>query len=300
MRHFSNYIKKIKNERILEIGDYENLNIIPFLVSAEISIQLAYRLKQIKQNNTILFNGNFMLKRLFLASLFLFSSCITPWNGYKNVEKNEYRQGILVIRETPLYEYPIENKKYQIAKCKEGALFEVDDSYFNKDLIIHDEIATSYYKVKCENKDGFLPYLGSYSFLNVLKANSAKELSNVDVNSFKTLSIFQEKISGEPYLTDTKLSFVIYGDFDYLKSARVWLDISDNSDTIYKEQYRITKVNSDYTEFTLVSKKNVTIKISRIDERNSKISGVPLLKDSKETIVKRYNIIKDWNSYLSP
>ncbi|MCG6146565.1 hypothetical protein [Leptospira bandrabouensis] len=241
-----------------------------------------------------------MIKRLILTSIFSFSSCITPWKGYKNVEKNEYRHGILVIRETPLYEYPIENKKYQIGKCKEGDFFDVDESYYNKDLTIHNNIATSYYKVKCEKKVGFLPYLGSYSFLNVLEAKSAKELSNVDVNSFKTLSIFQEKISGEPYLTDTKLSFVIYGDFDYLKSARVWLDISDNSDTIYKEQYRITKINSDNTEFTLVSKKNVTIKISRIDERNSKISGVPILKGGKETIVKRYNIIKNWNSYVNP
>ncbi len=241
-----------------------------------------------------------MIKQLILASIFSFSSCITPWKGYKNVEKNEYRHAILVIRETSLYEYPIEDKKYQIGKCKEGALFEIEDSYYNKDLTIHHDIATSYYKVKCENKDGFLPYLGSYSFLNVLEAKSTKELSSVDVNSFKTLSIFQEQISGEPYLTETNLSFVIYGDFDYLKSARVWLDISDNSDTIYKEQYRIIKINSDNTEFTLVSKKNVTIKISRIDERNSKISGVPLLNGGKEIIVKRYNIIKDWNSYVTP
>ncbi|MCW7475593.1 hypothetical protein [Leptospira levettii] len=241
-----------------------------------------------------------MIKRLILTSIFSFSSCITSWSGYKSVEKNKYRQGILVIRETSLYEFPIEEKKYQIAKCKEGSLFEVEDSYNNKDLIRYDDIATKYYKVKCSNKDGFIPYLGSYTFLNVLTANTAKELSNVDVNSFKTLSIFQEKISGEPYLTDTKLSFVIYGDFDYLKSARVWLDISDNGDTIFKEQYRITNFNSDYTEFTLVSKKNVTIKISRIDERNSKISGVTLLNGGKETIVKRYNIIKNWNSYVNP
>lgn len=241
-----------------------------------------------------------MIKNFIFASLFTFSSCVSLWKGYENVEKNNYRHGILVIRETPLYEHPIEDKKYKIGICKEGTLFDVNFNYTNKDLLSRDDIARSYYKVQCENKVGFLPYLGSYSFLNVLEAKTTKELSNVDWNSFKTLSIFQEQISGERYLTESDLSFVIYGDFDYIKSARVWLDISNNSDTIYKEPYQIIKSNSDNTEFTLISKRNETITISRINNKYSKISGFPLLNDGKETIVQRYNIIKNWNSYESP
>jgi hypothetical protein len=241
-----------------------------------------------------------MKKHLIFASILSLCLCNTPWKGYGNVEKNDYKDGVLVIRETSLYEHPIEDKKYQIGICKEGTLFDVDSDYTNKDLLSRDDIARSYYKVTCDNKIGFLPILSTYKYENVLNAKSARELSAVDWKSFKTLSIFQEQISGERYLTETELSFVIYGDFDYLKSATVWLDISDNSDTIYKEPYQIIKTNNDNTEFTLFSKKKEAITISRINEKYSKISGVPLLNGGKETIVQRYNILKDWNSYERP
>lgn len=240
-----------------------------------------------------------MIKHLFFASLLSFSLCNTPWKGYENVEKNDYKRGVLVIRETPLYEHPIEDMKYQIGICKEGTLFDVDSDYTNRELLSRNDIAGSYYKVTCENKTGFLPNLSRYTY-NVLKAKSASELSAVDWKSFKILSIFQEQISGDTYLTETDLSFVIYGDFEFLKSATVWLDVSDNSDTIYKDSYRIIKTNSDYTEFTLLSKKKETITIARINEKYSKISGLPLLNEGKETIVQRYNIMKDWNSFERP
>ncbi|PJZ43726.1 hypothetical protein [Leptospira brenneri] len=241
-----------------------------------------------------------MIKYLTFASLFSFSFCSIPWKGYGNVKKYNYKHGVIVIRETPLYEHPIEDKKYQIGFCKEGTLFDVDSDYTNNELSSRDDIARSYYKVTCDNRTGFLPILSTYTYENVLEAKTAKELSAVDWKSFKTLSIFQEQISGERYLTESDLSFVIYSDFDYLKSARVWLDISNNSNTIYKEPYQIIKTNSDNTEFTLISKRNETITISRINNKYSKVSGFPLLNGGKETIVQRYNIIKDWNSYESP
>lgn len=254
----------------------------------------------IQRKKSISLKRNFLIKLFIFASVFSFNLCSTPWKGYGNVEKYDYRHGVLVIRETPLYEHPIENKKYQIGICKEGTLFDVDSDYTNKELSSRDDIARSYYKVTCDNKTGFLPKLSTYTYENVLQAKSAKELSVVDWRSFKALSIFQEQISGERYLTETKLSFVIYGDFEYLKTAIVWLDISDNSDTIYKEPYQIIKINSDNTKFTLLSKKKRTLIITRINEKYSKISGVHLLNEGKEAIVQRYNILKDWNSFEQP
>lgn len=240
--------------------------------------------------------------RSWYVSFFLILFChqSTPWNGYKNVTKEKISQGILVIRETPLYEHPIENKKYQIGICNEGTLFDINEEYTNTELTSRSDIARIYYKVSCENKVGYIPFLGSYSYLNLLQAKSAKELAVVDWKAFKTLSIFQEQISGERYLTESDLSFVIYGDFEFLKSATVWLEISDHSDTIYNEPFLILKMTNDRSEFTLLSKKNETVTISRINEKYSKISGVSPLNDGKEIIVQRYDISKDWNSYKRP
>lgn len=134
----------------------------------------------------------------------------------------------------------------------------------------------------------------------MLQAKTATELSAVNWQSFKTLSIFQEQISGDRYLTETELSFIIYGDFELLKSATVWLAISNNRSTIFRESYKIKKVNKEDSEFTLISKKKEEIIISRINEKYSKISGVQLLNGGKEIIVQRYNLLKNWNSYESP
>lgn len=72
-----------------------------------------------------------MLKLIIFTSLFSFNFCISSRNQNEKIEKFDFKQSIIVIRETPLYEYPEESKQYRIGICKEGTIHNVDSDFTN-------------------------------------------------------------------------------------------------------------------------------------------------------------------------
>ncbi|PKA06498.1 hypothetical protein [Leptospira harrisiae] len=186
----------------------------------------------------------------------------------RDIETSDHSQYILVIRKTKIYSKPLEVSKYEIGNCNEGTVLNVEKNYYNKSQNIEDSnIAKIYYKVSCNNSEGFLPDMRK--IVNIV-ADENKENFPKNWTILRDLSIFDEKFNGTFRNKENKvivnLSGNLYGGFTNKKIARARLTVYrmiDKKDTTKEELGQITKIASN---LVIIQFKNTNITLTKINQ----------------------------------